>query len=157
MADATVVDPSSEEVVELVDVPPFDGEVSVVLASLLVVVLVVPADVDAPLSPEMPVTVPVSVFVPVPLATVPAALLLPEIDVDDACVGSSPLPPPPPHALTSALVASATAEPRTVSKKFKAIWSAEVGKGRSQSSSTANPVDTCCDALSIGKPREVSE
>src|ERR1700758_1521710 len=80
-----------------------------------------------------------------------------DVDVDEACVGSSLPPPPPPHALTSALTATARVEPRTVSNKFKAIWVTEVGMSRSQSSSTANPEDTCCDALSIGEAREVSE
>ena len=88
-----------------------------------------------------------------------AVLLSADVEVDDACVVSSlPLPPPPPpHALTSALTATARVEPRTVSNKFKAIWVTEVGMSRSQSSSTANPEDTCCDARSIGRAKEVSE
>jgi hypothetical protein len=87
----------------------------------------------------------------------PTATVLLDVEVDEACVVSSAPPPPPPHALTSALAVSAIVVPRSVSKKLKAIGSAEVEKGRSQSSSTANPEDTCCDTRSIGRAGEVSE
>ncbi len=99
------------------------------------------------------------VSVPVETGATAALPLEFDVDVDEACVASSLplLPPPPPHALTNALAAIAIVEPRSVSKKFKDIWVTEVGMSRSQSSSTANPEDTCCDTRSIGNAREVSE
>src|ERR1700761_1411025 len=94
--DATVVGSSFDESVVVVVVPPPDCDVSVVSVVVDVVVVVVPPDVDAPLSPDVVVVVPVPVPVSVPVETGPTAVSPPEIDVDEACVGSSPplLPPP---------------------------------------------------------------
>lgn len=152
-AEATVVEPSSVEgSVDVVDVPPEDGDEPVVLVSVPVEVFVVPVEVFVPVD-----VLPWLLVVSVPVDTGPTAVLPADVDVAEACVGSSLPPPPPPHALTSALTANAIVEPRTVSKNFKAMSVTEVGMSRSQSSSTANPEDTCCDTRSIGKAGEVSE